>query len=190
MAIITIPGMFLTGDHASRPAASAVGGGSVYSCTDHALIYQSDGSTWSTWFSGGGAPLTRVEYTLSADVTLTTATTFYDGPSGTPAAGTYDVTAFANFVTNQANEDGFCARLVSGSTVIDERTTGYIGPNSSGGPASGGCALSARVTMNGSDTLKLTASSFDRNGSLMIRDPLALSSGLHRATMIVTVRIS
>lgn len=53
MAAITIPGMFLTGDHASRPAASAVGKGALYSCTDHDLIYQSDGSTWTTWATLG-----------------------------------------------------------------------------------------------------------------------------------------
>ncbi len=53
MATITIPGMFLTGDHASRPAASAVGSGSVYSCTTHGLIYQSDGASWTTWATLG-----------------------------------------------------------------------------------------------------------------------------------------
>lgn len=57
MAEITIPGMFLTGDHASRPAASAVGDGSIYSCSTHSLLYQSDGSSWTTWATlGGGAP--------------------------------------------------------------------------------------------------------------------------------------
>lgn len=57
MAEITIPGMFLTGDHASRPAATAVGGGSIYSCTDHDLLYQSDGAAWTTWATlSGGAP--------------------------------------------------------------------------------------------------------------------------------------
>lgn len=54
MATITIPGMFLTGDHASRPAANAVGSGSIYSCSTHSLLYQSDGSTWSTWATLGG----------------------------------------------------------------------------------------------------------------------------------------
>src|SRR5688572_7046606 len=53
MAVITVPGMFLTGDHASRPAATAVGGGSLYSCSDHSLIYQSDGASWSTWATLG-----------------------------------------------------------------------------------------------------------------------------------------
>lgn len=45
------------GDHASRPAATAVGHGTLYSCSDHNLVYQSDGATWSTWATlGGGAP--------------------------------------------------------------------------------------------------------------------------------------
>lgn len=47
----------LEGDHASRPAATAVPAGTLYACSDHGLIYQSDGATWATWASlGGGAP--------------------------------------------------------------------------------------------------------------------------------------
>jgi hypothetical protein len=48
----------LTGDHASRPVAGDVPQGTVYACTDHGLIYQSDGvSTWSTWHDpADGAP--------------------------------------------------------------------------------------------------------------------------------------
>lgn len=53
MAVITIPGMFLTGNHAARPAATAVGSGSVYSCSTHSLIYQSDGAAWTTWATLG-----------------------------------------------------------------------------------------------------------------------------------------
>jgi hypothetical protein len=65
MADITIPGMFLTGDHASRPAATTVGSGTLYACSDHTKVYQSDGSSWSDWFtaadaSGSGA-LTLIE---------------------------------------------------------------------------------------------------------------------------------
>lgn len=49
----------LDGDHASLPAATAVPVGTLYACTTHALIYQSDGAAWSTWAtlgssSGGG----------------------------------------------------------------------------------------------------------------------------------------
>lgn len=44
----------LDGTHAARPAATAVPEGTLYACTDHGLIYQSDGATWSTWATLGG----------------------------------------------------------------------------------------------------------------------------------------
>lgn len=60
MADTTLPGLLATGDHASRPAASAVGSGGLYSCTTHSLVYQTDGSSWTTWatLSAGGVTLT------------------------------------------------------------------------------------------------------------------------------------
>lgn len=69
MAAITVPGMFLSGTHAARPAASAVGVGTLYSCTTHGLVYQTAGGAWGTWFdpavAGGGAP-TAAEYLVTA----------------------------------------------------------------------------------------------------------------------------
>lgn len=44
----------LTGNHASRPTATTVPEGTLYSCTTHSLIYQSDGATWSTYATLGG----------------------------------------------------------------------------------------------------------------------------------------
>lgn len=35
--------------HADRPAATAVAKGSLYPCTDHKKIYQSDGTNWVDW---------------------------------------------------------------------------------------------------------------------------------------------
>jgi hypothetical protein len=50
MATTRFADHLLTGTHGSRPAASAVPAGTLYSCTTHNLVYQSDGSsTWSTW---------------------------------------------------------------------------------------------------------------------------------------------
>ena len=45
----------LTGTHASRPTATTVPAGTLYSCSDHGLVYQSDGATWSTWATLGGS---------------------------------------------------------------------------------------------------------------------------------------
>lgn len=68
-----------TGDHASRPAATAVPQGTLYSCTDHTLIYQSDGATWSTWMDPAGA--------IPGGLTLPSFVA-----AGTSATGTGDVT--------------------------------------------------------------------------------------------------
>lgn len=46
---------YQTGNHAGRPAASS--GCILYSCTEHGLVYRSDGTTWITWLTlGGGTP--------------------------------------------------------------------------------------------------------------------------------------
>lgn len=72
MADTTLPGLLATGAHASRPAASAVGSGGLYSCTTHNLIYQSDGSSWATWatLSSGGSTLTTKGDLLTYDTGL------------------------------------------------------------------------------------------------------------------------
>lgn len=50
----------LSGVHAARPGPVAVPQGTLYACSTHGLIYQSDGGTWTTWATisgGGGASL-------------------------------------------------------------------------------------------------------------------------------------
>jgi len=80
-AIATLPVVLQVGDHASRPAASAVGSGGLYSCTTHSLIYQTDGSSWTTWATlgggGGGSTVGDDAILGSGDIT-TSSTTFVD----------------------------------------------------------------------------------------------------------------
>lgn len=103
MADTTLPGILLTGDHASRPAANAVASGALYQCDTHSLIYQSDGSSWSTWATLGGGAVD------AADVTFT--------PAGSIAAT--DVQAAIEEVAAEA----------SGAGVTRE----YLGYNTAGG---------------------------------------------------------
>lgn len=53
----TFKGHLLTGDHASRPAANTVPDGTLYSCTDHGIVYQADepGNAWNDWATITGA---------------------------------------------------------------------------------------------------------------------------------------
>lgn len=41
------------GTHAARPAGTVVAAGTLYVCSDHSLIYQSDGAVWATWATLG-----------------------------------------------------------------------------------------------------------------------------------------
>lgn len=66
----TFANHLLDGIHASRPAATAVPEGTLYACSDHRLIYQSDGAAWATWsdVSGStGATLTTKGDLLTRD---------------------------------------------------------------------------------------------------------------------------
>jgi hypothetical protein len=69
--------MFLSGTHAARPAASAVGKGSLYSCSDHDLIYQSDGSSWSTWATLGAVASSHAAVWLTDASTQTIGTSSF-----------------------------------------------------------------------------------------------------------------
>jgi hypothetical protein len=149
-------------------------------------VLTSDG-TDVAWAAAGkdGAAMTLTEATLGADVTMATANTFYDGPTLTPAAGTYDVTAYVSLQNTSANTEFFTARLVTVTTVpvttvVDEReidtpilaTLILVIP------------LAARVVLNGTTVIKVTAAANARTNQKMMRDPLNNSSGLHRATLL------
>lgn len=138
MADTTLPGVLLTGDHASRPAATAVATGTVYACSTHDLIYQSDGSSWATWSdvsgaSGGvlttqgdilyrdGSGLQRLAIG-TADQVLTvnsgaTAPEWADASGGSGGGWTQDVnedgTSFANFT-------GATGTWASNGTIIQQ----------------------------------------------------------------------
>src|SRR5512135_2822773 len=78
-ATYTLPGVLLSGTHASRPAANAVAAGTLYNETDTLQAYQSDGaSTWTAWgpsYSGSGM----------ANPMTTTGDTIYSSSGSTPA---------------------------------------------------------------------------------------------------------
>ncbi len=111
MATLTLPGVLLTGDHASRPAATAVGTGTLYACSTHGLIYQSNGATWSTWATLGtaGALVDQGTFTY-VDGTVAAA-------PGTPAAGKLRIYAKTGKVLAVKDDAG--AETVLGSGIAD-----------------------------------------------------------------------
>jgi hypothetical protein len=71
MATTRFADHLLTGVHSARPAANTVPVGTLYSCTTHQLIYQSDGSAWPT-YATLGASAGSVHLDDLADVTAPT----------------------------------------------------------------------------------------------------------------------
>lgn len=125
MAAITFEGMTLTGDHASRPAATAVGAGSIYACSTHSLIYQSDGSSWATWATLGG------------DLSDTGVITYLDGtvaaaPS-TPAAGKLRIYAKTGKVLAVKDDAG--TETVLGQGIADQGAITYLDATEAAAPS-------------------------------------------------------
>ena len=88
----TVAGIHLGPDtHANRPAATAVTSGSLYSCSDHDLIYRSDGSAWATWATLGGGASGPTVIRKSADESVTSSTTLQDDNDFTFAIGASEI---------------------------------------------------------------------------------------------------
>lgn len=96
----TVAGILLVGDHASRPGAATVVAGTLYSCTDHDLIYQSDGAAWSTWadLSRSGPSFATPSIALGATAAAGAASTVIRSDATIDAFDTSDpaATAYGN----------------------------------------------------------------------------------------------
>lgn len=102
----TVAGILLAGDHASRPAATAPPVGSIYSCSDHALIYVTDGATWSTWATLGSA----FSYGTTADMPAS-------APGDAEAAGSSGKVSDAGHVHGRESYATITAGLTYGTTA-------------------------------------------------------------------------
>jgi hypothetical protein len=164
-AIATLPVLFATGIHASRPAASAVGKGGLYSCTTHSLVYQTDGSSWSTWANlagtGGTGTVTTVEEVDGSPTdSAVTKIVFPNGTLGiashvatyTPS-GSFPTSGYATVATDQALGAGAYADLAT------------VGP-------------AVTITVNTKVKVTLSADGYDAaSGTSYGKMAVALSSG-------------
>lgn len=120
----TVAGIHLGPDaHANRPAANAAGlpVGAFYYCTDHSLLYQTDGSSWSTYLDNsatGGASAIDDLSDVDTDKSKTPAdgdVLTFDGTdwnAETPAAAGSTIDRDFNVLTNGN-------KTVSGTSFTD-----------------------------------------------------------------------
>jgi hypothetical protein len=131
MATITIPGMFLTGNHAARPS-SGVGKGTLYACSTHTKIYQATdtGATWVDWYtaaaSGGastfvGARISEATAQTLSDDTLTALTS--NDAEIEDSDGFHDTSSNTSRMTIPAGKGG--RYDLHGLTAVQSNATGY-----------------------------------------------------------------
>ena len=155
----TFANHLLDGTHAARPAATAVPAGTLYSCSDHGLVYQSDGATWATWATLG----------TSGGI----AATLLDAKGDLIAASAADtaakLTAGANnklLTTDSAQSSGLKWQLTKDIElkVIDDTTTLTTGdgkvivciPSALGGcDLTGAHAFVSTVSSSGTPTIQI-----------------------------------
>jgi hypothetical protein len=116
-ALTTLQAVLQTGIHSARPAADAVGSGSLYACTTHQLIYQTDGAAWSTWAtlgSGGTPPGGELDYVQTTTALTVTAT------SSGAAQAFIDGNAVSYDGSTRIKVEFFCpnAEAASGTLVV------------------------------------------------------------------------
>jgi len=98
------------------------------------------------------AAMTTANSTLTSSVLLSSANTYYDGPSVTLAAGTWFVHAFAYFSSVAATPDDLIRMKLCSSTTV------YAGSASNDMLAQGrSMSVSAIITLGAETTIKLSA---------------------------------
>lgn len=150
----------LEGDHASRPAFGDVPEGTLYACSTHGLIYQSDGSSaWSTWATLGGS-------VAAGDVAFT--------PAGTIAAT--DVQAAIEEVASEAGGSG------GWEQVVDEDGTSFTNwSGTSGTWSSDGTIIKNTDTADSVHYARLTTPKIT-NGGFVYQAEIRLPSSGQGAT--------
>lgn len=138
------------------------------------------GATGATGATGGGATVS--ENFLTGNVTMTSADTWYDGPSLTLAAGTYVL--MGHIVVSSANTGVFFeARLYDGTNVLDS-PEGYqvdSGQNLN-------MAVVGTVVLSGSTTVKIQAASHSASGT--IKASAAFNGTANKASHLVALKIA
>lgn len=168
--------------HTNRPAATAVGVGTLYECTTHNLIYRSDGTAWSTYAAvlppGGTAGQALVKNT-STDYDASWGTVSGGGGSGGFGAYSSYTPALTAVTTNPTLGTG---AVQQGRYAQDNKTvTGhaYIKFGTSGVAAgSGSYRISLPVAADMGMTVRVLGSGdiYDASASTLNLVALALVS--------------
>lgn len=167
-------------------------GVSVWSSTLGKPVYWT-GTQWTavqgTQGPAGQSGVTASEGVLSANVTMTTANTFYDGPTLSLAAGTYVLTASITVKSANATAQRVTAKLWDGTTVYASSeaaapsqgtsTAGYIN-----------LLLVGMITLAATTTVKVSATSTAASSVLLATPGDNATGATNTAANLVAMKIA
>jgi hypothetical protein len=164
----------------SSPATPPSGWGRPYAKTT-GLFYKGDDGVEKGPLSNAIVPVLSENYLVN-DVTMTNANQAYDGPSLSLVAGTYILMGGITIVVTNAGGAYGNARLVSGSTVLDERDAFGLQFYSLG------LAVHGMVTLTEVTTVKIQG--IANNAGAQIRAESATNGTADRASHLIAIRIA
>jgi hypothetical protein len=170
MATTRFADHLLIGDHASRPAATAVPAGGLYSCTTHNKIYQSNGTSWSDYVTSLVGP---------TGATGPTGPTGATGASGSAASVSSDTIWDTKGDLAVATGADAAAKLPVGSngqllTADSTQTTGLKWAAAAGG---GAWTLLSSTTLGSAGTFDITSISGSYNDLIVVAIVRGAQSG-------------
>lgn len=104
-------------DAATAPSTDPTGGGALWTSAGD-LKFKGSGKSTITLGAGGGGSLSSDSDVLASDVTMTSASTWYDGAAVTLAAGTWLLTSSIYLSASTAATRGWSARIYDGAAPV------------------------------------------------------------------------
>lgn len=134
----------------------------------------------AVWNETTGATVS--ETFLTSDVNMPSANTFYDGPTVTPASGTYLIMGSITIIYGGGGSD-FTAKLLAGSTILHSVMTETT---IAGGSFT--LAVFGYATVNGSEAIKIQAA--DNGTNCTIKATATTNGTTNKQTKIVLLRVA